>query len=330
MKSKIFEIIQEIRNIINEPQKLNSIKEDMDKCFASLDVIEDTQEAIDYYKNNELIDNVGYKYLAIHGLLESLYIQQNTLNVLSDFFNLKHIDFKTDYPEIYKIRETRNDISGHPACRGIYSTYLSRISIEKESFEYYKSHTGEFIKVDLLQTIEIQEKFIYTYLKEMILDLLKKEKDMHYKKFQNEKCIDAFEGYFYAREKLHVSGQFYTKEDPLGFDTIKYVLDRFKNCINERYINWKKMYFSYCILEVEEILEYVLSHDDIVNEVNKENKFLKQNLMENLFTKMDYLYQVADEIDKKYEQYFLPPKQSEYQTKMMPYITIENLDISKI
>ena len=58
MKEKINSIIRDIRDCINEPYKFNAT-EDKDVYFSALDVLEDTLEAIDYYKKNDLIENTG-------------------------------------------------------------------------------------------------------------------------------------------------------------------------------------------------------------------------------------------------------------------------------
>ena len=78
MKEKIFSVIEHIRNLLSEPFIFNELTKDtikFNKCYASLDLLEDSEQAIEYYKNTDFeIDNYGQKYLFIYGLFEAFYI----------------------------------------------------------------------------------------------------------------------------------------------------------------------------------------------------------------------------------------------------------------
>ena len=302
MHKKIFNIIQDIRKCFTQPQKFNSLKE-KDVYFSALDVLEDSLEAIDYYLQNDIIENTGYKYLIIHGLLESLYMQQEALKDLYSFLFGKSLNFKTDYPEIYLIREIRNDISGHPTSRGTYSTYLSRFSIEKDSFIYTKNLSGEPITVETIKIIEQQEEFLAKFLIENILEPLKKEEEEHYREFKCKKLVQCFDGLNYANEKIYIPGYFYSKEDSMGFHILERILENFEKCLSERYLNWEETDYSYEIKNVHKIIEYIKSNSFLMDESDEEQRFIKINLLENLFTKMNDLYEIAKDIDDKYERY---------------------------
>ena len=72
MKEKIFNTIDNIRDLLSKPFVFNELAENsinFNKCYASLDVLEDSEQAIEYYKNSDFeIDNYGQKYLFIYGL----------------------------------------------------------------------------------------------------------------------------------------------------------------------------------------------------------------------------------------------------------------------
>ena len=108
----------------------------------------------------------------------------------------------------------------------------------------------------------------------------------------------------YANEKVYVENKFYAKEDDLGFKLVGEMLSAFIKKVDERFVSWKNTHFSYEIEQVHEIYEYLLSKDNLLNEVDKESKFLKRQLLENLFTHLKSLYEIAKEIDEKYENNF--------------------------
>ena len=122
----IDKLIDEIRDFINSPRKQYELLSDSffwNMLCASMDTIEDSQLAIESYEKLPSFDGFTGGYLYIYGLLQALYLQQNTVNHLSQSLFKKRIDFKNHYPELFKIREMRNDTIGHPTNSGIYECY---------------------------------------------------------------------------------------------------------------------------------------------------------------------------------------------------------------
>ena len=81
------------------------------------------------------------------------------------------------------------------------------------------------------------------------------------------------------------------------------IVEDFKKILTDRYNHWGNLDFSYLIKNVEEIVTYIKNHDNIIEETDAEGTFLKINLLENAFTKMNELRDIAEEIDKEYEEY---------------------------
>ena len=168
MKQKILDISQIIRDKINKSKIFREIYQDEQKfnvCCAALDVIEDAEEAISYYKNVTPNDDIGYKYIMLFGLLESMYIQQNALNSLGKALGM---NIQTESSRIKYIRDIRNDIAGHPTDRnGNETVFLNRNLMEHNSFSYNTSNSDEYIEIDVFKLIEDQENYIYDCLQKV-------------------------------------------------------------------------------------------------------------------------------------------------------------------
>lgn len=307
MKEKILLVIEKIRNEIKEIYKQNQLLTDSqnyNKCYSSIYILEDIAESFDFYKlKDDKICSLGEKYILIYGVFEALYLQQDALKTLFSAFNIQNFDFKDNFPEINYIRNIRNDIAGHPTNRGTHSTYLSRPDLSLKKIRYEESKEHNFIDVDVISCIEKQEKFIVEQLQNL-LELLRQEKKKHIEQFKSDKMLDCFEMFYYANEKVYVENKFYTKEDDLGFKLVKKMLSSFTKKVDERFVSWKNTPFSFEIEHAQRIYEYLLSKENLLNEVDEESKFLKRQLLENLFTYLKELYEVAKEIDKKYENNF--------------------------
>ena len=327
MKKQIQSVISEIYSELEKNKhKQNTLRKDkvrFNKCYSVKWVLEDISEAIEVYKNyarKEKELDLGTKYLMIYGVLQVLFLQQNALKDLCDALNYKQVDItKENNPKIYEIREIRNDIAGHPTTgRGSskYTTYLSRHScyytnLSLRKIQYQETENDKFIDVDIISSIDTQEKFIKEQLEE-ILSMLRDETKEHIEKFKNDKLEDCFRELIYASGKISHEG-FYTQNDQMGFNLIKGIIKKLKEKLNERWVNWEQTDFKYNIKSVEEIYTYLLSKPEIINETIheaddkesfNENKFLKRNLLEHMFCMLDELKNYAEEVDTDYENNF--------------------------
>lgn len=139
------------------------------QTFTSIDLIEDSQIAIDEFENAKSLGEKGRSTLLIYGLLQSLYLQQEGLyhlykcvveNKISiiDFFDLFGFD--------KKIREVRNDIAGHPTNRKSNEFYfIAKGAMSKYKFTY-AGYTPDFrtVDVDLKLFIQSQLNFAESVL----------------------------------------------------------------------------------------------------------------------------------------------------------------------
>lgn len=189
-------LTKEIREILNHPWKRELLFQNRvkwNKIWASLDTFDDTQEAINHYVNLDRFGPYNGGYLYIYGVLQAINLQQDALNNLLTALFEKTIDWKTEYPELYKIREHRNDSIGHPTKRGNDKSFhmIGRSSISNDGFTLasYFPKTGDnskFEKIKIFECIECQTKLLNQILSDAMGELTNEFKK-HKKKFKGDK-----------------------------------------------------------------------------------------------------------------------------------------------
>lgn len=164
--------MMKVRDLVNSyPRQTELLKDSRNwqRLCSSMDTIEDVEEAIHEYMGLPEFSDIGSGYLYLYGLFQTLYVQQNAVRSLSKALLKENINFKKEYPNVYKVREIRDDIFGHPTDRDgdKRSHIISRVTMTKYSFEvldYYDDH-NEFRAINVLTAIENQSKDITTILK---------------------------------------------------------------------------------------------------------------------------------------------------------------------
>lgn len=238
-------LTHKIRNTLNHPWKLellitNNIK--WQKLWTSMDTIEDTQEAIEYYKGLKNFNAYNGGYLFIYGILQAITLQQDALNNLNESLFENNLNFKNNYPKLYKIREIRNNSIGHPTNRGNNKSFhrIIRISISKESFNLnsnFINENSEFLNenIQVIECIKIQETLVSNILTR-IMENINNELINHRKKFKNKPLISVFPKTFdYHISKLYEHYKVGFSE--VDFNVIKDIMQQIKIGVEERYVN---------------------------------------------------------------------------------------------
>ncbi len=176
-KSKTIVLMMEIRDLVNShPRQTKLLKDSRNwqKLCSSMDTIEDVEEAINEYQRLPEFSDIGSGYLYLYGLFQTMYVQQDAIRSLSKVLLKENINFKKDYPNLFKVREIRNDIFGHPTDSDSdrKSHIISRITMTKASFDVldYYDDCNKFRTINVLKAIEQQSKDI-----EIILERIKNE-----------------------------------------------------------------------------------------------------------------------------------------------------------
>jgi hypothetical protein len=232
--------------------------------------------------------------------MQALNIQQDAINNLYPSLFDQKIDWKDQYPELYEIREYRNDSIGHPTNRkNNYSFHMiTRNSIKKESFEMISFYpkTGEktdYRKIKTIECIDIQRDLISDILKKTLQELETEFND-HKEKFEDKKLIDLFPQTFdYHLTKLYENDGLMVK---VNFKIILKTYSEIKNEISKRYNSFDMMP---SIQELFDRLDYLLNklENDIFS-LQGENEF--EIYINSLKLYFQELRNMCEEIDQDF------------------------------
>ncbi len=183
LENDIIGLCNTLNKAIHEPLYHNfyNISDELkyNQIFTSIDLIEDSQIAIEEFENAKSNGKQGRSTLLIYGLLQSLFLQQDGLYhlyncVVND--KIKQTDFFDTFSFDKDIREVRNDIAGHPTNRKNTEFYfIAKGPISKDRFTY-AGYTPTFktVEVDIKSFISKQLEFANRVLLTVKDDISKK------------------------------------------------------------------------------------------------------------------------------------------------------------
>lgn len=203
MENNIIELCNSLNKAIHEPLYHNfyNIPNELkyNQTFTSIDLIEDSQIAIEEFESAESLEKQGRSTLLIYGLLQSLFLQQDGLYHLYKCVvdeNIRQPDFFDIFSFDKNIREVRNDIAGHPTNRKNTEFYfIAKGPISKDRFTY-AGYTPTFrtVEVDLKTFITKQLEFTINVLQTVgknILNKIEMKKGEHKDKSLKEMIVGA-------------------------------------------------------------------------------------------------------------------------------------------
>lgn len=246
----VTEKAKKIRDLVNHPWQRELIignKIKWNKVCACMDVIQDTQLAINSFSELPEFTAENGGYLHLYGLLQAMFLQQDAIKHFSEGIFDKGIDWKTTHPKIYEIRELRNDAIGHPTKRGNNESfhYIARYSLENDFFKlasyYPKRDDSEYRDIDLSNLIKNHNKSISKILGELIKQM-EKNKIEHKKKFKDQKLQDLVpENFNYLFSKIYQGNTNNYELTEMHFKIIKEAYQDIKKGINERYSSYQAL-----------------------------------------------------------------------------------------
>lgn len=300
------ELISKIRERINSIEKQRFLINDLKKWLqltSSLNVLEDSYLAVQFYCDSVFPESVGGQYLYIHGLLQALFLQQDAANGISKTLLGKEVNWKTDYPNAYHTRELRNDVSGHPTNRGggKFVIYLMQISLHKESFGYMRYYTdeckeSEYVGVSVQKAIDDTHNCINTILKQTF-DTLESEYQAYVQKFKEVKMKEFFSGLSYAKEKVLANDSL---KEP-GYSNTKKMVQKCETELAKRYGSAHAIdSFAYLLKKIHtafDLIDNELSAIAVPTSVA-----IEQCLQEYLFDRLEELRELCEEEDEKFSR----------------------------
>ena len=241
--TRITELEEEIRGLINSPRKHRAVLEDSGeyhKLCSCLDVIGDTELAFRAYA--ELSDGLphGTSYILAYGFLQALFLQQDAVRHLCEALQLP---WKPD-SLLDEIREVRNDSIGHPTNRrgGKSFSFISRPSISKSGFQLMTVESATdrppmFRYVRFQSLLDIQHARLETVL-DALLQALRKEEMEHRQQFRDEKLVTLFPramSYYFEKVYEAVRGRAW-ENGTILVARIREIVEGFKAALERRQI----------------------------------------------------------------------------------------------
>ncbi|CAN5771998.1 hypothetical protein BH11PSE7_BH11PSE7_31400 [soil metagenome] len=243
MQKTVVELESAIRDRINEGRKqyeLLARAADWNRLCSALDVIGDTELALDSYLKHAVVRNIGTKYLHIYGALQLLQTQQDAAAELCSALQIK----PQASPKIPLIRQLRSSAIGHPTHQREdsheKSNFIVRVTVTQFSFTLFtvttdeESHTEHDVNIPKL--IELQSTAIGATLSEVI-KLLDEAEVKHREEHKNERLADCFPKTLSYYESKIFEAIHSTKSHPLGkmhIDLIGECLERFQSMLELR------------------------------------------------------------------------------------------------
>ena len=299
-----FDLIKRIRVHIQRLERMSLLIPNRKKWIgvtASIDVLEDSSWAVEYYIENDYPSDMKGKYLYTYGLLQALFVQQDAADNIYRVFLDEKIKWDAEYPKAYAVREMRNDVTGHPLNRdNHFFVYLVQMYMKKESISYLKddvvSKNYESVNVNLMGSIEDSAKCI-NHVLSRVLEKLDSEHKAYINAHKNVKMVKIFQGLDYAREKI------ICRDLVMGdclYDSTKGMVKKCREELVKRYGSENAIdAYKSTLNEIDEL------YDLIDNEIPRSNVSKKDDviyrLKENLLSKLEYLVGLCKETDEYFE-----------------------------
>jgi hypothetical protein len=303
------DLIKWIRDNGNDPRRREPLLPQVFTWFqlwTAVDIIDDTESAIDVYLSSDFPTVTGEKYLRIYGVMQALFLQQDALEAI-----VKSIQPGKKIPKndvLKEIRELRNASIGHPTDlnRGGASSVhgIVQHSMEKDGFQLHSHPTtaeGQFMWVPVTKLIERQRAESVRILSEVIEEIRALD-EQHRSQFRDMKLITVFNQASHAFEKLFEEMRHSSPVD-LGkwaVGQLKTTLDDFEKQLKERGLTlgtYDTIKYRYLDIEhpLAELKKYVSRQQSEISSDQTAIVFL-----EALRVYFDHLRDVAREIDEEY------------------------------
>jgi hypothetical protein len=207
--SAVIELRSRIRDFIQHPRRLNPLLEDApnwNMLANSFDTVADTEIAIKTYEATPDVQDVGARYLAIYGILQCLYVQQDAVQSMVRAFEPgKKPEYRIESePEANEVRKIRNKATGHPTSEsgktskekpGVrMSHFIVQHSMHKGGFTLmttFADKTHAFTDVSITELVAKNRTVVERALDRMMQKLEAMEME-HRTAFKEEKLADLF------------------------------------------------------------------------------------------------------------------------------------------
>jgi hypothetical protein len=298
----------QIRAFINNPRKQAGLLRDSaewNKLCSSLDIVGDTELAIDAYLTRQSGSDIGETYLIVYGILQVLFTQQDAVRHLCESLSIEF-----SLPEaILRIREIRNNAVGHPTKRTEKGTsksnFMPRISLSAGRFEVVTAFSDGRpdlrIAVSITNLINQQRQLLNRTLQDAV-EKLRSEEMEHRKQHRKRKLRDIFPGTMgYYFEKIY-EATWGDRKFPLGgihLSLVEECLSNFRLAMEDRKewgihdsISWHFELIDYPLSELKQYFS-----DKNASKLNDKDAYIFAKFLE---AEIKQVETMAAEIDETY------------------------------
>lgn len=233
-----------IREFIDEPRRQQLLFRNLvgwHRLCSALDVIGDTDLALEAYRTSVGGDTEGDRYLAVYGVLQALFIQQDAVFGVAGSLSVPVL--LENYPRLNEIRTVRNASIGHPTKktekqgRTSYH-FIVRISLSRNGFELLSIHSDDRYEakfVSIPDLIADQSRLVDDILGAIIAHL-ENEEESHKQRFRTEKLADIFRSLSYVCEKVFavIEKSEHAVLPEIAVGSLRRMLDDFRSSLERR------------------------------------------------------------------------------------------------
>ena len=304
---EITKLLGAIRDLINIPRRQHLLVQDSsnwNSLCSALDIVDDSECAIDAYLGGRNNDNVSERYLLIFGVMQALVVQQQAVTQLRTAFHVT----RSSQKELDKIRTIRTQSTGHPVRQknhgAISANFIARATLRKETFNlmtvYGDDREPTFEKINVINLIKKQQTIHGTILSNILGKLRKEEMD-HRRKFRRVKLAEIFNKMDYVINKM-IEASIGDVPNTIGLAHLEMVTDKignFKDGLLTRGIYQVNSAYEYEFGLIEEPLgelhKYFSGSED--SYLNSRTAYIFAFFIEHQFS---VLQNIAQNIDESY------------------------------
>jgi hypothetical protein len=271
-----------------------------------LDTVDDTEEAMTAYVDNDFPTGNGERYLRYYGVLQAMFVQQDSLD---DLIKAVHPVAEISVKDILKdVREARNRSVGHPTHlkRGgiMFTQAIIQNSMRKDGFRLisYPERNGQLFQfIPVIALIAKQKEEAARVPSEVIEDLRQRE-ETHRSEFRDVKVRSALDRVTYAFEKIFEEHRRDSVHILSGWAVshLQTALDQFEKLLNERGLtrdSYDSVKYLYKDIEhpLAQLTKYISNEPSEV--ASDESAIVFTDALQGYF---DRLRGIAIEIDEEY------------------------------
>lgn len=234
------DICRDIRDLANCPVFVQNIRRfdlNWDLVWAAMDMVEDTELAINSFEHNGVSSNPGAEYLKVYGLFQAMFMQQDAVRNFAEGFRLPEVNIADD-TDAAEVREVRNKYFGHHKYRrnGV-TTYhgIARMTVGSGSITAWTYPNFSTENIRLKDAIKVNQDYIEKALEEVLVNMKKKKSD--FTKSITEKLSEDRQNYAFEKIYSWVYGNTADRAamTGAGLSIVRESINKLEEGLRERY-----------------------------------------------------------------------------------------------